>query len=238
MPALHPSTKMNGRRLDRDIADRLFSRAAGASLVCGNSVRVFRNADENYPAWLSAIGSAHSWIHFESYIIHDDEAGSRFAEALTAKAREGVAVRLLYDWMGALAVTPTSFWRSLARAGVDVRCFNPPKIDSPFGWLCRDHRKSLIVDGEVAFVAGLCVGDPGPVTRNAAWHRGGTRESKYEDQRLPKSLRHFRKCGVAQGRTCRTQRSSTAKISPRQGMSSFGSSPASPDACSCTASIR
>jgi cardiolipin synthase len=51
------------------------------------------------------------------------------------------------------------FWRSLRKAGVDARSFGYPTIDSPLGWVSRDHRKSLVVDGHVAFVSGLCVGD-------------------------------------------------------------------------------
>src|SRR5690606_34298206 len=47
----------------------------------------------------------------------------------------------------------------LRAAGGEVRAYNPPRLDSPFGWLSRDHRKMLVVDGEVGFVTGLCVGD-------------------------------------------------------------------------------
>jgi phosphatidylserine/phosphatidylglycerophosphate/cardiolipin synthase-like enzyme len=54
----------------RTIADQAFSRAAGAPLIGGNSVRLLKNAHENYPAWLDAIGAAKRHIHFESYIIH------------------------------------------------------------------------------------------------------------------------------------------------------------------------
>lgn len=142
----------------RTIADSAFSRAAGAPLVPGNSVRLLKDARENYPAWLEAIRSARKSILFESYIIHEDKAGEEFAEALKAKAREGVRVRLIYDWMGALGSTSRRFWRALAREGVEVRCFNPPSLESPFGWLSRDHRKMLSVDSQVAFVTGLCVG--------------------------------------------------------------------------------
>jgi cardiolipin synthase len=51
------------------------------------------------------------------------------------------------------------FWHRLRKAGVDVRNFNQPRIDSPVGWLSRDHRKMLAVDGRVGFVTGLCVGN-------------------------------------------------------------------------------
>jgi len=127
-------------------------------LVSGNRVRLLRDAKENYAAWREAILGARRTIYFENYIIHSDDVGRQFRELLAAKAREGVRVRVIYDWMGALGHTRWNFWQPLRRAGVEVRCFNPPRFDSAFGWLSRDHRKSIIVDGRVAFVTGLCVG--------------------------------------------------------------------------------
>ena len=142
----------------RALANQAFSRAAGAPLVGGNSVRLLKDARENYPAWLEAIGAAKRHIHFESYIIHEDNTGREFADALIAKAREGVRVRLIYDWMGGFGKTSRAFWNRLRAGGVEVRCYNPPRLDSPIGWLSRDHRKMLAVDGQVGFVTGLCVG--------------------------------------------------------------------------------
>ncbi|MBS1842060.1 MAG: cardiolipin synthase B [Acidobacteria bacterium] len=142
----------------RPLADQAFSRAAGARLISGNQVRLLRDARENYPAWLEAIRSAKHHVHFESYIIHEDDAGREFADALLAKAQEGVPVRLIYDWMGGFGKTSRRFWNRLRAGGVEVRCYNPPRLDSPFGWISRDHRKMIAVDGEVAFIAGLCVG--------------------------------------------------------------------------------
>src|SRR5689334_22394999 len=142
----------------RPLADQALTRAAGASLVTGNSVRLLRDARENYPAWLDAIAGARRWIHFESYIIHDDDVGKRFADALIAKARDGVSVRVIYDWMGGFGKTSRRFWNRLRAGGVDVRCHNPPRLASPLGRLSRDHRKMLAVDGGVGFVTGLCVG--------------------------------------------------------------------------------
>jgi cardiolipin synthase len=139
-------------------AARAFSRAAGAPLVGGNSVRLLRDARENYPAWLEAIAAAERHVHFESYIIHEDSTGRAFADALIAKAREGVSVRLIYDWMGGFGRASRRFWNRLRAGGVDVRCYNPPRLDSPLGWLSRDHRKMLAVDGQVGFVTGLCIG--------------------------------------------------------------------------------
>jgi cardiolipin synthase A/B len=140
------------------LADRAFSRAAGAPLVPGNCVRLLKDAGENYPAWLESIASAREHIHFESYIIHDDRIGASFSDALITKAKQGVRVRLIYDWMGGLGKASRSFWKRLSAAGIEVRCYNPPRLESPFGWLSRDHRKMLTVDGEVGFITGLCVG--------------------------------------------------------------------------------
>ena len=150
--------------LARVMAEKLFSRAAGTAPVEG-AVRLLRDGAENYPAWLEAIASARRHVHFENYIIQSDAVGQRFADALAAKAREGVPVRLLYDWMGSFAKARPRFWRRLREAGVEVRCFNRPRLDSPFGWLSRNHRKTVSVDGRVGFVSGLCVaqmwlGDP------------------------------------------------------------------------------
>jgi cardiolipin synthase len=155
-------------RPERSLAEQAFSRAAGAPLVAGNRVRLLRDAEENYPAWLEAIAGAKRFVHFECYIIHEDEMGHRFADALAAKAREGVPVRLVHDWLGSFGNASRRFWRSLRAAGVDVRTYNPPQLDSPFGWLSRDHRKMLGVDGTVAFVTGLCVGQ-----RWAGWPERG-----------------------------------------------------------------
>lgn len=142
----------------RLLAEQAFSRAAGAPLLQENRIQLLKNAQENYPAWLAAIGSATETVNFESYIIHADDIGQRFEELLCAKARDRVRVRLIYDWFGARGASSWRFWRRLRQAGVEVRCYNPPRLDSPLGWLSRDHRKTITVDGRIGFVSGLCVG--------------------------------------------------------------------------------
>lgn len=143
----------------RLVADQAFSRAAGAPLVEGNKVELLRDGEQNYPAWLHAIKTAERWIHFESYIIHEDDCGREFAEALMAAARRGVKVRVIYDWVGSLTATTWMFWHRLRRSGAEVRAFNQPRLDAPLGWMTRDHRKMLGVDGRVGYVTGLCVGN-------------------------------------------------------------------------------
>ena len=142
----------------RRLAEQVFTRAAGAPLVAGNTVRILRDARENYLAWLAAIAGARRSILFENYIIANDATGREFVAALAERARAGVAVRLIYDWMGALGVGTRSLLQPLVEAGGVVRCFNTPHFDSPFGWLTRDHRKMVAVDGSVGYVTGLCVG--------------------------------------------------------------------------------
>ena len=160
----------------RRLAEQLYARAAGAPQIGGNAVRILRDARENYPAWLEAIAGARRSVLFENYIIADDETGRAFAAALAERARAGVAVRVIYDWMGALGMGSASVLEPLIEAGGMVCCFNAPQLDSPFGWLTRDHRKMVAVDGAVGFVSGLCVsrkwaGDP--VRGYAPWRDTG-----------------------------------------------------------------
>jgi cardiolipin synthase A/B len=142
----------------RVLADQAFSRTAGAPLIQGNSIRLLRDARENYPAWLQAIAAAQRYVHLESYFICGDAVGQMFADALLEKAAAGVRVRVIYDWLGNFRRAPRAFWGRLRAGGIEVRCYNPPRWDAPLGWLSRDHRKVLSVDGEVAFITGLCIG--------------------------------------------------------------------------------
>jgi cardiolipin synthase len=140
---------------DADLADRAFARAAGSPSIDGNAVRLLQDAAQNYPAWLEAIRAAERSILFENYIIDDDLVGREFADVLAAKAKSGVAVRVIYDWLGTRRAD--ALWTRVSAAGGRVRAFNRPSIDSPLGWLSRDHRKTIVVDGRLGFVSGLCV---------------------------------------------------------------------------------
>ena len=134
-------------------------RAAGSPTVCGNEIQLHFEGAVTFSAWLDAIEAAKRFVYFENYLVRDDVVGRAFREALSAKAEEGVPVYVMYDWFGAWA-TPRSFWKPLRRAGVHVHAFNGPKmaVGNPFGALQRDHRKLVVVDGEIAHVSGMCVG--------------------------------------------------------------------------------
>lgn len=141
----------------RLLAEQALSRTAGAPLVPGNRVRLLRDAAENYPAWLDAIASAQRTLFFENYIIENDAVGARFVAALAERARAGVQVRVIYDWFGGLGLGSKRLLAPLAQAGAEVRVFNKPWIGSTFGWMQRDHRKMMAVDGRIGYVSGLCV---------------------------------------------------------------------------------
>jgi cardiolipin synthase len=139
-------------------AERAMVRASDAAQVRGNDARLLVNGSSTFPAWLRVIGEAERWIHLENYILRDDKTGRRFREALCDRARDGVRVRLLYDWFGCWA-TPRKFFKPLKDAGVDVRAFGPPRPYDPLAFLRRDHRKVLAVDGGYASITGMCIGD-------------------------------------------------------------------------------
>lgn len=142
-------------RFDSDEIER----TAGSETILGNRLQVQFEGSSTFQGWLEAIAGARRFVYFENYLIRNDTIGLQFRDALIAKAREGVTVCVVYDWLGCWA-TPRSFWRPLVAAGVRVHPFNRPSIGvgDPFGVLQRDHRKLICVDGEVAFVGGFCIG--------------------------------------------------------------------------------
>ena len=109
------SGERESRERLRVLAEDALSRAAGARLVSGNRIRLLKDGRENYPAWLNAISASRRHIHFESYIIHEDSTGREFADALIAKAREGVRVRVVYDWMGGFGTSREVLEQSAGR---------------------------------------------------------------------------------------------------------------------------
>jgi cardiolipin synthase len=141
----------------RLLAEQALSRAAGAPLLGGNAVELLIDAEANYTAWLQAIKQARHSVLLENYIIRDDDVGRRFRDALVDRARDGVLVAVICDWMGCLGQSRAAFWKPLRDAGGEVRVFNPPQLGQSFGWISRDHRKTLVVDGQHGFLSGVCI---------------------------------------------------------------------------------
>jgi cardiolipin synthase A/B len=125
-------------------------------LMGGHAVGLLRNGVETFPAWLDAIESARSRISLEMYIFSDDAIGRKFADALIGAARRGVEVRLLYDFVGCRD-TPAEFFDRMRARGVHVIAYHRYRFWRPRFWalLRRNHRKTLVCDGRVAFAGGL-----------------------------------------------------------------------------------
>ena len=143
---------------ERDELALAMDRACGARPIEGNSIELYSESPRALDAMLELIARAERWVHFENYIIRGDRTGRRFADALEARARAGVPVRVLYDALGSLG-TPRRFWRRLRQAGVEVRAFHPLLTRHALDLLARDHRKLLVADGVWAMTGGLCIGD-------------------------------------------------------------------------------
>nr|PZN89498.1 MAG: cardiolipin synthase B [bacterium] len=137
---------------------RALRRTAEAPLTFGNAATLLVDGTAAFPAMLETIAGARRRVIFENYIIRDDDVGRRFARALAERARAGVEVFVLYDWLGCMR-TGHAFWDELRRAGCHVRCFAPPSLRHPFRVLRRDHRKLVLADARVAIVGGLCIGN-------------------------------------------------------------------------------
>ncbi|HEX2211497.1 MAG TPA: phospholipase D-like domain-containing protein [Longimicrobium sp.] len=151
-------TPIGGIRAMLRMAERAMERSSDASQIRGNTARLLPGSREAFAAWLDAIARAQRYVHLENYILRDDRMGRRFREVLCERAREGIRVRLLYDWIGCWA-TPRRFWKPFRDAGVEVRAFAPPSVTDPLNFIRRDHRKVVAVDGEWASVSGMCIGD-------------------------------------------------------------------------------
>jgi cardiolipin synthase len=129
----------------------------GAPVEQGDAYTVLRNGDEAFPVMLAAIDAARSRISFETYVYKDGEAGDRFIEALARAAERGVTVRLVVDPVGSLMMPKNR--ERLETAGVKLAWFNPLGFFTVEVANYRTHRKTLVVDGAVAFIGGMGVAD-------------------------------------------------------------------------------
>jgi cardiolipin synthase len=142
--------------------DPPFRRALGALLgppiVEGNKVEVLLNGDAIFASMLKAIGQAQHSITFETYIYWSETIGREFADALTARARAGVRVHVLLDWVGS-AKMEQRYLDEMKRAGVEVERYHKPNWAGLFRMNNRTHRKVLVVDGQVGFTGGVGIAD-------------------------------------------------------------------------------
>lgn len=130
----------------------------GSNLLAGNHVETLVNGDEIFPAMLEAIDGATESVNFETYIYWSGSIADRFAQSLSARARAGVEVRVLMDWVGSNRMDP-SLITQMEEAGVQVVRFRPVRWYTLTRVNNRTHRKLLIVDGRIGFTGGVGVGD-------------------------------------------------------------------------------
>jgi cardiolipin synthase len=130
----------------------------GMPLLPGNRVALFNNGDEFFPRMLEAIESAACSVTMEQYIFWDGRIGRRFAEAFAEKARSGVPVKLLLDAVGS-ATLGERILRILEAGGCQLAWFRPIHWYTIIRANHRTHRKSLIVDGKIAFTGGAGLAD-------------------------------------------------------------------------------
>ncbi|CAM2154553.1 cardiolipin synthase A/B [Pararobbsia alpina] len=137
---------------------RSMSQLLGPPVESGNRFAVLVNGDEIFPAMLDAIASARYTITFETFIYWSGEIGAKFAKALSDKARDGVAVHVLLDWVGSDKMD-RGYIRELEQAGAQVLLYHKPHWSGLGRMNNRTHRKLLVVDGALGFTGGVGIAE-------------------------------------------------------------------------------
>jgi cardiolipin synthase A/B len=137
---------------------RTMTHLLGSPVAPGNRVTALLNGDQAFPAMLEAIRSAKRSINLEAYIFWSGQVGKTFAEALSERARAGVATHLLVDWVGSKKMGD-SLLTQMRQAGVEVVKYHPLRWYDLERFNNRTHRKLLVVDGRVGFTGGLGIAD-------------------------------------------------------------------------------
>lgn len=133
----------------------LVNKLVGPHLFVGNDIKVFTTGQEKFNELLRDIEAATDYIHVQYFIIENDEVGKQLVELLMRKAREGVQVRVLYDYVGSFYVRSRVLKRMRA-AGVEVHPFlELTLMQFAFRVNWRNHRKIVVIDGKVGYVGGM-----------------------------------------------------------------------------------
>jgi len=144
------------------VDDPQFARAMGVllgpSLTSGNRVETLLNGDQIFPAMLSAIRGARKTITFETYIYWSGDTGKQFADALSERARAGVKVHILVDWVGSQKMEQPLL-DEMEKAGIQIRKYHALQWYSLDRLNNRTHRKLLVTDGRIGFTGGVGIAD-------------------------------------------------------------------------------
>ena len=134
--------------------ERALGSLLGPGIVGGNAVTELLNGDQIFPPMLAAIQGAKKSITFETYIYWSGDIGKQFADALSERARAGVRVHVLLDWVGS-AKMDESYLTEMQQAGVQIEKFHKPHWYNLARLNNRTHRKLLVVDGQAGFTGGV-----------------------------------------------------------------------------------
>lgn len=138
---------------------KYFSHATNSAYTSDNKVQIFTDAKEKFDALLADIEQAKETVNLLYFIIRDDEIGNCLMDTLVRKANEGVEVRLMYDSFGSIT-TPRKLFRRLKRCRkAQVAEFFPMKLFSHSKINHRNHRKIVVIDGKIAYLGGMNIGD-------------------------------------------------------------------------------
>lgn len=144
------------------VADEQFRREMsvmlGPTILGGNDVKALQNGQEIFPAMLAAVRGARTSIAFETYIYWSGDIGRELADALAERAKAGVKVNILIDWVGGLKMDK-ALLEKIELAGANVHQFRPLRWYNLVRMNNRTHRKLLVIDGDVAFTGGVGIAD-------------------------------------------------------------------------------
>lgn len=138
--------------------ERSLSSLLGPQLLPGNQVEPLVNGDETFAAMLEAIKGAERTITFETYIYWSGVVGDAFVSALTERAKAGVKVHVLLDWVGSLKMED-ALLEQMKAAGIEVVRFHKPHWINWGKMNNRTHRKLLVLDGQTGFTGGVGIAD-------------------------------------------------------------------------------
>ncbi|AET94389.1 phospholipase D/Transphosphatidylase (plasmid) [Burkholderia sp. YI23] len=130
----------------------------GPPVIGGNRFQVLVNGDAIFPSMLEGIRSARATITFETFIYWSGAIGEDFARALSDKARAGVAVHVLLDWVGSSKMDKR-YLRMLREAGAEVIQYHKPHWTGLGRMNDRTHRKLLVIDGRIGFTGGVGIAE-------------------------------------------------------------------------------
>lgn len=138
---------------------RLFLKNDAALLTLENSVQIFTDGPDKFKQLFADIKAAKHHVNLEYFTIYDDAIGNELVDLLTQKAQAGIRVRVLYDQWGSHG-RHDKMWRRLRDAGGQVIPFLSPRyVPLTFRINFRDHRKLVVIDGNVGYIGGYNVGD-------------------------------------------------------------------------------